>query len=99
MGRVPKNETINIYGQEIWHDDVLIMSTRESLIKLKDAIDKALREGTGIVEQRASDERSYTIQIKEVEAAEPVWEEVELPYRMFIAKDDSKTVKKEDILG
>ena len=38
-------ETLHIYAQAQWHDDVWIVGDKEGLRLLRDAIDKALSEG------------------------------------------------------
>lgn len=37
-------ELLNIHAQYQWHDDVLIVGNREGLMKLRDAIDRALSD-------------------------------------------------------
>jgi hypothetical protein len=56
-------ETLHIYSQEIWHDEAYIAGTHEALTLLRDAIDAALKTGTGRAECFVCDGEGYRIEV------------------------------------
>lgn len=56
-------ETLHIYAQEIWHDEAYIAGTPEALTLLRDAIDAALKTGTGRAECFVCDGEGYRIEV------------------------------------
>lgn len=85
---------LHAYGQRFWHDEALIVANKEALVKLKNAIDVALRYGDGRFSSTTSDGEGYDFYIKclhgEVETNQ-VWANLELPYHdreMYVPKAD-----------
>lgn len=61
-----KNEVsggIHIYGQYQWHDDAFIVGDRDSLIALRNAIDKAIKGDKAGLDTFTNDGEGYTINI------------------------------------
>lgn len=94
-----EQEKVNIYAQDIWHDDVLILATKDSLYQIKNAIDEALDTGKAKIERRTSDMDVYNIHVHVKEDNDPEWDKVELPYKGEMAQDTEKVFSKQDIIG
>lgn len=52
---------IQIYGQDSPHSEALIVSDKEGLILLREAIDKALKSGQGVLNTFQSDGEGYQL--------------------------------------
>jgi hypothetical protein len=63
-------ESVHIHGQAYWHNDVYIVGNNEGLLKLKEAVDKAILEGMGKVSTFVNDGEGYDIVIKQVDNIE-----------------------------
>lgn len=74
---------LHAYGQKSWHYEALIVANKEALIKLKNAIDVALKYGEGRLSASTSDGEGYDLYVKclngDAETNE-VWRNLELPY-------------------
>lgn len=80
MGNKKGPEKLNIYAQDMWHDEALVMSTKKGLQDLRDAIDTAIEDGSGVLEASASDGVRYDVYVVLKEEDDKEWDEVELPY-------------------
>ncbi|PFN05110.1 hypothetical protein COK38_17980 [Bacillus cereus] len=69
----------HLYSQQMWHDDAVIIANRESLLQLRNAIDRTLLQGEARYHSFTSDGEGYTTYIKCLGRAEE-WSELELPY-------------------
>jgi len=90
--RVP---LLHIYGQESWHDSVVVIGNRTALEMLLQTIKSALKTGRGDSETvYPADREGYGIVVllKDGEIPED-WRQLALPYTNEIAKD-----KREDAL-
>ena len=85
-----KVDILHIYGQEAWHEPVLIYGTASSLKKLRDTIDITLSGGLNASEFFVNDGEGYTVQIKIVDEE---LEELAVPYSDPIAKENRTIVK------
>ena len=91
---------MHIYGQEIWHDEALIIGTEESLIAMRDAIDEAIKKGRGETTTCASDFEGYrTIVVKteEKDIKGEYWQSLDLPYSSEDFKNENP-LQKDDII-
>lgn len=53
--------TLHIYGQYTYHDDVEISGTKESLEKLREALNRALYKGYYSFEDTVNDGEGYNV--------------------------------------
>jgi hypothetical protein len=72
-------ETLHVYSQDAWHDDVTIVGTVESLEQLKIAIDKAIQSGYSRIDLFCNDGEGYCLRV--VEMTENDIERVPVPYK------------------
>ena len=56
-------DVLHLYGQSQWHFPAEIIGNREGLIKLRDAIDLALRQGKAEFPAMASDGEGYDLTV------------------------------------
>ena len=63
--------TLHIYGQKIWHDDVVILGDRLALETLRDAIDEAITTLAGRAEDvMVNDGEGFTVIINRIDEPE-----------------------------
>ena len=85
---------LHAYGQKCWHDDALIVANKEALIKLKNAIDVAIKYGEGRLSTSTSDGEGYDLYVKCLDGeaeTNDVWGNLELPYHdreMYAPQED-----------
>ena len=91
-----KSKNLHIYGQQIWHDDLLIVGTEQSLRNLKESIDKALEQGFSRGVYMANGDEGYDLYVR-VENDKKEWNRIETPY---VEEDDNLDYlkSKEDII-
>ena len=79
---VERIKLVHIYGQKIWHDDVLIIANHEGLLALQKAVSEALEKGKGVAEVFVADGEGYDVKILLNEADWPSdsWDILVLPY-------------------
>lgn len=79
--------TIQIYGQNAWHDSAVILSDRDGLLALRGAIDRLLQTDkvSEYVNCYVSDGEGYHLFISKIDNSKE-WAEAELPYQSDIAK-------------
>lgn len=58
-----ENLDCHIYAQESCHDDSYLIASRESLLKIRDAIDSALRSGQGACELFVGDGEGFILRV------------------------------------
>ena len=61
IGRIVKDKLIHIYGQLMWHEDIYIVGTKESLSRLRDALDVAILAKTACCSAIVNDGEGYDI--------------------------------------
>ena len=71
-------DTLHIYGQEAWHDDIKIVGTKDALQKFLESLHKSLQEGKSEFQTFVNDGEGYSILIKCVEEDSPEFDE--MPY-------------------
>lgn len=76
---------LHVYGQAIWHDDVLIMGNTEALRALREAIDRALANDSGgfaKADVTAADGEWYWVMVlrNDHDWRAPEWQNAALPY-------------------
>lgn len=76
--------TLHIYAQTFWHDEAYIAGTQEALQYLRDAIDYALKDGTGSAQSFVKDGEGYWIHVVETDAE--TMDKMRVPYTDDIAK-------------
>lgn len=86
-------EKLNIYAQDMWHDEALVLSTEKGLRDLRSVIDKALKEGSGVLEATASDGDKYNVHVVVKEEDEGAWRDVSLPYTEDVAQNGGEKGK------
>ncbi len=79
--------TIQIYGQNAWHNSAVILADRDGLLALRGAIDRLLQTDkmSEHVNCYVSDGEGYHLFISKIEDSKE-WDKVELPYQAEIAK-------------
>lgn len=56
-------EWLHVYGQHSYHADATIKATRAGLVELRNAVDKALSDGSGQARVMASDGEGYRLEV------------------------------------
>lgn len=89
-----KSPNLHIYSADSWHGECYIIGNTEGLLKLRNAIDKALEVGEiGCASAFASDGEGFaTIVIKE--EAKEVWDKLKVHY----VDDMAKETRKKDVI-
>lgn len=87
-----KTPKLHIYGQVYNHDHAFIVGNKESLEKLRKAIEAALETGSAVGEASAfsADGEGYDIKVYR-EEDDSYWDKAKLPYTdndIFIGSDD-----------
>ena len=83
-------ETLHVYGQEAWHDPAWIAGDRDGLLRLREAIDKALQSGLGVIEPVfTADGEGYVITVMQLNKDE--LSAMELPYTVDYARGSGGT--------
>lgn len=90
---------LNIYGQNIWYDEVLILGTEESLRGLVEIIEGVLENKEVGNTFKASDGLKYDVVVRVKEDEADSWGDVELPYRELMARDNGWRVTKEMLVS
>jgi hypothetical protein len=90
------NNTLHVYGQEIWHDDVVIRGDKKALENLRDLIDKALKEKASVNDINqcffVKDGEGFNVSIY----CEGNMERTPLPYFDEVAKNDYRKIEEEE---
>lgn len=76
---------VNLYAQDSWHEDGGIIGTREGLLALQAAIERALKGGNYAEVVFAGDGEGYTLNVACVDAA--TMERLPNPYMWEAARD------------
>lgn len=63
---------LHVFSNEVWHESAAIVGGREALVKLKEAIDKALSEGEATFETMVNDGEGYNVNVMCVEDEEVI---------------------------
>lgn len=84
-------ETLHLYPQAQWHDEAYVIGTRESLLKLRDAIDSALATGSAKADCFTNDGEGYSVIIRTVGQVDA--EALAVPYTDEIARETSKSAR------
>lgn len=95
-------ELLHIYAQELNHDEAFIVGNKEGLLRLKEAIDKALNEEAYLSRNVfVSDGEGYNVVVicNDKEPQDDTWQNLILPYtnEMYHFGDDQKYPS--DLLG
>lgn len=77
--------TLHIYGQDAWHDSVILAGDRESLTALRSLIDRALVEGRAKAEFSCNDGEGYDFHVIPLSAED--CEKMPVPYTADYAAD------------
>ena len=72
-------ETLHIYAQDCWHDEAWIAGNRDGLVKLRNAIDKAIVDGNGS-SKRVFTNDSEAYQVKVIKLTDEQLGKLYLPY-------------------
>ena len=83
--------TIQIYGQNAWHDRAIIISDRDGLLALKGVIERLLEtdKQSDYVNCYVSDGEGYHLFISKIDNPEE-WSKIEHPYTYEPAKSKDK---------
>lgn len=71
---------LHIYAQQLNHDAAMLVADKRALFELRDAIDRALKEGNTCLEFEAADGEGYSLYVVELEEKDISWEQLDLPY-------------------
>ncbi len=87
------DELLHVYGQSYWHTPALVIGQKTALLKLRDAIDKALQDGHGRCDVFANDGEGYTVHVllEDSDWLNNPWTEMELPYTDPVANQGDKS--------
>ena len=61
--RPTRTNVLHVYGQESWHDDVIVVGDRESLRQLTDAVENALRVREASFSTVASADNEFEVSV------------------------------------
>lgn len=84
-------EILHLYQQSHWHDEAYIAGTRESLQKLRDAIDSALATGSAKADCFTNDGEGYSVIIRTVDQTDA--ESLAVPYTDEVARESSLSAR------
>lgn len=90
---------LHTYSQRHPHDDVVIVSSRSGLLRLKKSIELALENGEGICVAITSDMEKYEIKVilNEENWKAEFWRRLQAPY--FDENENEETLSVDDIIG
>jgi hypothetical protein len=79
---------IQIYAQEQWHDEAVIIANKEALLRLKAVIEKALETGEAHGKFWASDGEGYAVVVKVLGGiwTDITWNTLSMPYMAEFAR-------------
>lgn len=79
---------LHIYSQEYWHDDAFLVATRDGLLALREAIDRALKKRTGSARFFTGDGEGYSVHVVLLRKdKQETWRMLRLPYTDEVAQD------------
>ena len=81
-----ESEILHIFGQEAWHDTVVILGNHAGLMGLKKAVDLALENGKAASYTQASDGEGYWLLVLQSGNED----EFPLPYTYEYAKENKE---------
>jgi hypothetical protein len=84
----PDEVWLHLYAQPDWHADARILGTREALMGLRAAIDRALSDGEAALGAFAGDGEGYTVTIGVVSRAGV--QNAPVPYTADYAKGEAR---------
>jgi hypothetical protein len=91
-----KDPCVHIFAQAQWHDDAFIIGNREGLMRIRDAIDRALGENVrDAAAVSVSDGEGYTCFV----AVEEGMDDVRVPYTDPIGSDMAEGRNGYDVIG
>lgn len=78
--RPSQTNVLHVYGQESWHSDSIVVGDKDALGQLRDAVERALREGEASFSSFASADDRFEVLVRLAEGAE-LLSALPLPYR------------------
>lgn len=92
------SDICHVYGPGQWHDDAIIAADTSALLKIKQAVDEALTNGTGECELFVNDGEGFTFAVLKVDNPETK-EKLAIPYTDdFAASKNKDAIWPEQIL-
>jgi hypothetical protein len=82
-------DVVHIHAQPQWHDEAFIVANRSGLLKLREAIDRALEEGSAQVELMPADGECFNLHIivGDEDWQSEFWKKAALPYTDELASE------------
>jgi hypothetical protein len=90
-----KNLILKIFGAEYWHDDVIIVGSKQSLMKLRDSIDTAIKNQCDVQQFVEADGEGYYVHILRQERTREQWQKLPLHYTDEMADNNSENQQDE----
>lgn len=84
---------LHIYSQNYWHSPAYIVGDKETLLALKEAIDKALTQNQSSFESSTIDGEGYDVKVFLKESSnEEYWDNAALPYTDDVAMSPKEAI-------
>jgi len=80
-----EDEILKVYGAPFWHSSVNIVGSKDSLIDLRDAIDKAIKEGASSADFFETDGEGYRVTVNCEERNFEEWARLPMHYTDIVA--------------
>lgn len=83
---------LHVYAQSDWHSESYIVGTTQSLKALRDAIDQALQDETGVTESMVNDGEGFDLVVACVDNLQE-FDKLSVPYTSDVAQEHNAAAK------